>query len=88
MSGWGQNYFDALLPAGESAQEAAQKGAGLADVVNAALEGAKKGVENTKEMVPKFGKAAVFAAKAKGTEDQGAVAGKDLIEGLALYFQD
>ena len=30
----------------------------------------------------------VLAAKAKGTEDQGAVAGKDLIEGLALYFQD
>lgn len=83
-----RTIYDALLPAGESAQEAAQKGAGLADVVNAALEGAKKGVENTKDMVPKFGKAAVFAAKAKGTEDQGAVAGKDLIEGLALYFQN
>ena len=51
-----------------------------------ALDGANAGVATTKEMVPKYGKAAVFAAKAKGTEDQGAVAGRCLIEGLARYI--
>ena len=48
----------------------------------AALEGAKAGVEATKEMTPKYGKAAVFAAKALGTEDQGATAGMLLVQGL------
>ncbi|MDY4692320.1 MAG: dihydroxyacetone kinase subunit L [Blautia sp.] len=83
-----RTIYDALLPAGEAAEEAAENGAQIAQVVNAALEGAKKGVENTRNMVPKYGKAAVFSAKAVGKEDQGAVAGKDLIQGLALYFQD
>lgn len=46
----------------------------LQDVINAAVEGAGEGVEATKSMTPVFGKAAVFAAKAIGTPDQGAVA--------------
>ena len=33
-------------------------------------------------MVPKFGKAAVFAAKAKGVPDQGAMAGLYMLQGL------
>ena len=55
-------------------------------VLDAAVEGARKGVEATKDMVPKYGKAAVFAAKAKGVEDQGAVAGLCVMEGLRRYF--
>ena len=48
----------------------------------AALEGAKAGLEATKNMKPKHGKAAGFAAKALGTEDQGATAGMLLVQGL------
>ena len=48
----------------------------------AALEGAKAGLEATKNMKPKYGKAAVVAAKALGTEDQGATAGMLLVQGL------
>ena len=33
-------------------------------------------------MTPKFGKAAVFAAKAAGVADQGAVAGLYMLQGL------
>lgn len=83
-----RTIYDALLPAGEAAEEAAKNGVEIAEVVKAALEGAEKGVENTKNMIPKFGKAAVFSGKAIGTADQGAVAGKDLIEGLVLYFEE
>lgn len=63
--------------------------AGAADletVINAAVEGAAEGVEATKQMTPKFGKAAVFAAKAIGTPDQGAVAGQYMIMGLQRYI--
>ena len=51
-------------------------------MIEAACQGAAAGVEATKDMVPKFGKAAVFAAKAAGVADQGAVAGMYMIQGL------
>ena len=56
-------------------------------VMDAAVEGAKEGVEATKEMTPKYGKAAVFAARAKGVEDQGAVAGMYLMGRTSKIFQ-
>ena len=59
---------------------------GLTAVIHAAVEGATEGVEATKNMTPKFGKAAVFAAKAIGTPDQGAVAGRYMIVGLQNYI--
>lgn len=69
-------------PPRRPAEKAAAAGAGLADTAKAALEGAKAGLEATKDMKPKYGKAAVFAAKALGTEDQGATAGMLLVQGL------
>ena len=62
---------------------AGQSGATLADVARAALKGAEEGVEATRSMTPKYGKAAVFASQAIGVEDQGAVAGKLMVQGLA-----
>ena len=58
----------------------------FAEVANAAVEGAEEGCEATKDMLPKYGKAAVHAAKAKGVVDQGAVAGLCLMQGIAAYF--
>ncbi|MCH4032419.1 MAG: dihydroxyacetone kinase subunit L [Lachnospiraceae bacterium] len=81
-----RTIYDALLPAAESAGQAADRGGSLADVIDAACEGAEKGVEATKEMIPKYGKAAVFSAKAKGVRDQGAVAGLYLLEGMKKYL--
>ena len=74
--------LDAIFPAADAAEQAAASGSGLEDTAAAALEGAKRGLESTKEMTPKYGKAAVFAAKALGTEDQGATAGMLLVQGL------
>ncbi len=79
-----RTIYDALLPAAKAAKEA--ENGTLADVVTAALSGAEAGVEATKDMVPKYGKAAVFAAKARGTADQGAVAGKYVLEGMKNYI--
>ena len=79
----------AYLTAFAAKKAAAAVEAGAADldaVINAAVEGATEGVEATKQMTPKFGKAAVFAAKAIGTPDQGAVAGRYMIMGLQSYI--
>ncbi|MBQ6322190.1 MAG: dihydroxyacetone kinase subunit L [Lachnospiraceae bacterium] len=77
-----RTILDAVDPAARAAAAAFEAGADMKGVIEAACEGAKAGVEATKDMLPKFGKAAVFSAKAKGIPDQGAVAGMYMIEGL------
>lgn len=62
--------------------------ASFLEVMDAAVDGAKEGCEATKEMLPKFGKAAVHAAKAKGVIDQGALAGQYMLQGLQAYFSE
>ena len=80
-----RTIYDALVLAGERAKEAAD--GSLLDVASAALKGADEGVEATKDMLPKFGKAAVFSAKAKGMADQGAVAGYLMVKGVCLFLE-
>ncbi|MFA6845553.1 MAG: dihydroxyacetone kinase subunit L [Sphaerochaetaceae bacterium] len=77
-----RTLLDALSPAARRAQECAQKGCELGEVAFSALQGSLSGVEETKNMIPKYGKAAVFSAKAIGIPDQGATAGMLLIQGL------
>ena len=73
--------------AGDRAKESVNENSTLFDVANAALKGAQEGVEATKDMLPKFGKAAVFSAKAKGIADQGAVAGYLMVKGVCLFLE-
>ncbi len=79
---------DALFPAGEAFTKAAEKGKSLAECAKASYEAAVKGMESTKDLEPCFGKSAVFAEKAKGVVDQGAVVGmlffKALYESVCL----
>ncbi len=82
-----RTILDAVDAGAKKAVAAVEAGAAdLETVINAAVEGANEGVEATKNMTPKFGKAAVFAAKAIGTPDQGAVAGRYMIMGLQRYI--
>ena len=81
-----RTLLDAIHPAFEAAKEAFESGKSLKGIMESAVEGAKKGVEATKDMIPKYGKAVVFATKAKGIPDQGAMAGLYLLEGLGRYF--
>ena len=77
-----RTILDSVDAGAKSAAEAAAVGKTMEEVIEAACQGAAAGVEVTKDMVPKFGKAAVFAAKAAGVADQGAVAGMYMIQGL------
>lgn len=81
-----RTILDAILPAADRAAAAANDGASLNDVIKAARQGAADGVEATKKMTPKFGKAAVHAAKALGVADQGAAAGYYFICGMENYI--
>lgn len=83
-----RTIYDAILPAANAAAAKAEADpeASLSDVIGAALEAAKAGVEATRDMVPVFGKAAVHAAQCVGVEDQGAVAGYYKILGLSNYI--
>ncbi len=77
-----RTILDALKPAADQAKAACEAGGDMEKVIDAALNGAKEGVEATRDMLPKFGKAAVHAAKAAGVADQGAVAGMYMVEGM------
>lgn len=79
--------LDAVDAGARKAQETCAAGGDMDAVIRAAADGAKAGVEATRDMIPKYGKAAVFSAKARGVPDQGAVAGQYFLEGMARYFQ-
>ena len=58
----------------------------LEEIAKKAYEGALKGLEDTKNMTPKFGKSAVHKDNAAGREDQGAKAGMYLIKAMCEYI--
>ena len=82
-----RTLLDAMDAAAKNARQASGDGADMAGVIHAAVEGARAGVAATKDMLPRFGKTAVFSARAIGVPDQGAVAGQYLLEGLERYFR-
>lgn len=82
-----RTILDAIVMAAGAAEALVQSSpsASLESVAEAAADGAVKGADATKDMIPKFGKAAVHKDAAKGICDQGAVAGKYLVEAIADF---
>ena len=80
-----RTVLDTLFPAADAAEQAFSDNndADIAAIAAAALTGAEAGLEATKEMLPKYGKAAVFIGKAKGRIDQGALVGKLFAQGIS-----
>jgi len=77
------------IGAGADAAKAAldsSAAASLSDIFAAAKQGAQNGLEATRTMAPKFGKAAVHAAQCAGEIDQGAYAGCCLISAMADHI--
>lgn len=81
-----RTVYDSVSEAAKKATQAYNENKSLKEIMEAAVFGAEEGVEATKNMLPRYGKAAVFANKAKGVADQGAVAGKYFMEGLFRFF--
>ena len=83
-----RTVLDAIAQAAEDsrAKLSASPESSLADIAKAAIDGAEKGVEATKNMTPKFGKAAVHANVSQGVPDQGATAGMIMVKGIYDYI--
>ncbi|MDO4633255.1 MAG: dihydroxyacetone kinase subunit L [Eubacteriales bacterium] len=81
-----RTVLDSIGSAADAARAAADAGKSLEEVCRAALEGADAGVEATKEMLPKYGKAAVHKNVALGVADQGALAGALFVRGLTEFI--
>ena len=83
-----RTVLDAIAPAADRLADELAKNPNmtLSEAADAAVAGAEAGVEATRTMEPKYGKAAVHKAAAVGTVDQGACAGLYMIMGYQRYF--
>jgi dihydroxyacetone kinase len=69
-----KTVLDALIPAAEAAEQAAGKGKTLADCLDAALSGAKQGVDDSVNMRAEAGRSSWFKERSIGVKDPGAAA--------------
>ena len=83
-----KTIIDSLLPATDALKEASEKGESLIGGFKEAYSSSKKGVESTKEMVSKHGKALYHIERSAGKEDPGAAAGMLLIKAFYDYFKE
>ena len=76
-----KTMMDTVIPASEAI--ASYEGDSVSELFSLAAEAAKKGAENSKNFVSKFGRAKTFGAKTIGTPDAGAMSMAKFFEGLA-----
>ena len=81
-----RTVLDAVGAAADKLEAALTPDMTLEAAAEIALEGAKEGVEATRNMEPKYGKAAVHKAAAVGQVDQGACAGMYMVQGCRDYI--
>ncbi len=81
-----RTIVDSLRPAADALKQAVQAGDDLKTALEKAAKAAAAGVEATKQMQPKFGRAVYYGDQVLGKEDQGAVVGKLIFEGFAKAF--
>lgn len=81
-----RTIVDSLRPAADALKQAVQAGDDLKTALEKAVKAAAAGVEATKQMQPKFGRAVYYGDQVLGKEDQGAVVGKLIFEGFAKAF--
>ena len=82
-----KTIIDSLYPAFQALKLASEDGRNLKEGFKKAYEAAKDGVEATKEMLPKHGRAVWYGGKSIGKKDPGAVAGMLLIKAFYEYLE-
>lgn len=80
-----KTMVDALAPAVEAMEKNA--GADLLTVLKAAEEGARQGVENTKNYIAKFGRAKSLLERAIGHQDAGATSVYLIFQGMREFVE-
>lgn len=76
-----KTILDAIVPGVEALKANAEAGAAAAS--KAAFEAANAGMESTKNMISKHGRAAYYGEQGRGLVDGGAVAGKLIFEAVS-----
>ena len=76
-----KTMMDTVIPASEAI--ASYAGDSVSELFSIAADAAKKGAENSKNFVSKFGRAKTFGTKTIGTPDAGATSMAKFFEGLA-----
>lgn len=82
-----RTMLDALNPAVEALESSLNSQFSLKEAFENAALNAEKGVEATKNIEPKFGRAAYYSGKILGLPDPGAVAIKFVFVGIANHFE-
>jgi dihydroxyacetone kinase-like protein len=77
-----KTMLDAWLPAADALREAADAGASLDVGLSKATAAALAGVENTKNLIPKRGRASRLGERARGYQDAGATSAWLIIKAL------
>ena len=80
--------IDALQPAAEAARQAADSGEGPGAVLRAAADAARQGVEDTKPMTARKGRASYLGERAAGHEDPGAASTHLLLDAAARTTEE
>ena len=77
-----RTLVDSLYPASEALKKSIATGNDISKALEDAFNAAVDGVEKTKNMMPKFGRAVYYGDQVLGKEDQGAVVGRLIFEGF------
>ena len=77
-----KTLIDAFVPAAEAAKRSSDAGAGVVETLDAASKAAWAGVESTKNLIPKLGRASRLGERARGFQDPGATSASILLEAL------
>ena len=83
-----KTMIDALQPAVEAAKQAADSGDGTGAVLRAAADAARQGVEDTKPMTARKGRASYLGERAAGHEDPGAASTHLLLDAAARIVEE
>ncbi len=83
-----KTMIDALQPAAEAARQAADSGDGTGAVLRAAADAARQGVEDTKPMTARKGRASYLGERAAGHEDPGAASTHLLLDAAARTVEE
>ena len=81
-----KTMVDALAPAVDALE--ANKDKGLLEMLKAAEEAARVGMENTKKYVARFGRAKSLMERAIGHQDAGATSVYLIIQGMREFVED
>jgi dihydroxyacetone kinase-like protein len=83
-----KTMVDALAPAAEAARKAFASGGSIEDVAAAAAKAAAAGVEATRGLVAKIGKAKSLGDRSVGFVDPGALTTSILMDSIAATLRD